>query len=138
MTRLPFPRSRFRGLTRAYDYTLRKTLKHRFITVLFAIAMLGGTVYLFLTMPRLHSSQDSGFIFGITMAGQDISFESWPGIRTPLPKSRSAINVSNIGAFVPGGNQGFIFARLKPRRNAKYPSTNSFKSCGPSCGRFPA
>ena len=39
--------------------------------------MLAGTVYLFLTMPTgFIPSQDSGFVFGVTLAGQDISFES--------------------------------------------------------------
>src|SRR5207249_2280964 len=56
----------------------------------------------------------------ITMAGQDISFES-------MAKHQHAIleitqrdpNVADVGAFVPGGNQGFIFARLKPRPERK-------------------
>jgi hydrophobe/amphiphile efflux-1 (HAE1) family protein len=111
----------FDGLTRAYDYTLRKTLKHRFITAVFAIAMLGGTVYLFLTMPTgFIPSQDSGFVFGITMAGQDISFEAMAKHQHAILEiTRRDPNVADVGAFVPGGNQGFIFARLKPRPERK-------------------
>ena len=111
----------FEGLTRAYDYTLRKALKHRFATVVFAIAMLGGTVYLFLTMPTgFIPSQDSGFIFGITMAGQDISFESMAKHHRAIAEvAQQDPNVADIGAFLPGGNQGFIFARLKPRPERK-------------------
>src|SRR5262249_22753295 len=67
----------FNSLARVYDYTLLKVLRHRFATVLFAGAMLMGTVYLFFTMPTgFIPSQDSGFLFGVSMAGQDISFES--------------------------------------------------------------
>ena len=39
--------------------------------------MLVGTVYLFKTMPTgFIPSQDSGFLFAITLGPQDISFES--------------------------------------------------------------
>ena len=39
--------------------------------------MLVGTVYLFMTMPTgFIPSQDSGFIFGVTLGPQDISFDS--------------------------------------------------------------
>jgi HAE1 family hydrophobic/amphiphilic exporter-1 len=109
--------SGFQAMTRAYDVTLRKTLKHQFITILFAAGMLAGTVYLFLTMPTgFIPSQDSGFLFGMTLAGQDISFES-------MAKHQKAVagaiqtdpNVAGTGAIVPSGNSGFVFARLKPR-----------------------
>ena len=64
-------------MTRAYDVTLQRVLRHPFATVLFAFAMLGGTVYLFLTMPTgFIPSQDSGFIQARRSASQDISFES--------------------------------------------------------------
>ena len=56
-----------------------------------AFAMLGGTVYLFLTMPTgFIPSQDSGFLFGITMAGQDISFDPWPGTSARSPRRDSS------------------------------------------------
>jgi len=107
----------FNGLTRAYDSTLKLALRYHFATILVALGLLGGTVYLFLTMPTgFIPSQDSGFIFGVTMAGQDISFES-------MAKHQKAIadivqkdpNVRNTGAFLPPGNQGFVFLNLKSR-----------------------
>jgi hydrophobic/amphiphilic exporter-1 (mainly G- bacteria), HAE1 family len=111
----------FNSLAAAYDYTLMKVLVHRFATVVFSFALLAGTVYLFFNMPTgFIPSQDSGFIFGVTMAGQDISFES-------MAKHHRAIadivqndpNVLKIGAFLPEGNQGFMFATLKPRPERK-------------------
>ena len=104
-------------MANAYDYTLRKVLRHQFATILFAMAMLVGTIYLFVTMPTgFIPSQDSGFLFGVTMAAQDISFES-------MAKHTHAIgeiveqdpNVAGTGAIVPAGNQGFVFCQLKPR-----------------------
>ena len=109
--------SGFRGLAGAYDYTLRKVLHHQFATLIVAFALLGGTLYLFFTMPTgFIPSQDSGFLFGVTMAGQDISFES-------MAKHHKAVadiiardpNVAGMGAFVGDSNQGFLFARMKPR-----------------------
>src|SRR5260370_7920254 len=61
-------------------------------------------------------SQDSGFVFGITMAGQDISFESMAKHHRALADIvRRDPNVANTGAFLPEGNQGFLFLDLKPR-----------------------
>ncbi len=69
--------SGFNGLARAYDVTLRGVLRHQFVTLLVAVALLVGTVYLFFAMPTgFIPSQDSSFMFGVTLAGQDISFES--------------------------------------------------------------
>jgi HAE1 family hydrophobic/amphiphilic exporter-1 len=107
----------FNGLAQAYDYTLRKVLHHKFATVMAAFALLVGTVYLFFTMPTgFIPSQDSNFMFGVTMAGQDISAES-------MAKHHKAIadivfadpNVRDGGAFVGDSNQGFFFVRMKPR-----------------------
>jgi HAE1 family hydrophobic/amphiphilic exporter-1 len=111
----------FDSLSRTYEYTLTKVLRHRFSTILFAAVMLAGTVYLFVTMPTgFIPSQDSGFVFGITMAGQDISFESMAKHQRALAGIvMSDPNVSNTGAFLPEGNQGFLFADLKPRTERK-------------------
>jgi len=109
------------ALARGYDFTLRGVLRHQFMTVLVLFGLLAGTVYLFFTMPTgFIPSQDSGFVFGITLAGQDISFES-------LAKHQRAIadivrqdpNVADVGAFAMDGNQAFLFSRMKPRSERK-------------------
>ncbi|MDQ6698567.1 MAG: efflux RND transporter permease subunit, partial [Acidobacteriota bacterium] len=109
--------SGFDAMASAYDYTLKKVLRHEFATVLFAFAMLIGTAYLFMTMPTgFIPSQDSGFIFGVTMASQDISFESMAKHQFAIAETvRQDPNVRDLGAFVPAGNQGFLFMTLKPR-----------------------
>jgi HAE1 family hydrophobic/amphiphilic exporter-1 len=107
----------FQALLHVYDYTLKKVLRHQFTTVLFAVALLGGTLYLFFTMPTgFIPSQDSGFIFGVTLAGQDISFDSMSQHQRAVAEIvQQDPNVRDVGAFVAGGNQGFIFLHLKPR-----------------------
>jgi hydrophobic/amphiphilic exporter-1 (mainly G- bacteria), HAE1 family len=129
----------FDSLARSYDYTLTKVLRHRFATILFAAVMLAGTVYLFETMPTgFIPSQDSGFIFGVTMGPQDISFDS-------MAKHQRALgdimvqdpNVSGTGAFLPEGNQGFVFAALKPRSERKLDVNQIMEELRPKLATVP-
>ena len=108
----------FTGITRAYEATLRITLRHRFATILFAFALLGGTIYLFRTMPTgFIPSQDSGVMFGPTIAGQDISFTSMAKHQRVLADIIQADpNVQGIFAFAGDGNTGILYAMLKPRK----------------------
>jgi hydrophobic/amphiphilic exporter-1 (mainly G- bacteria), HAE1 family len=107
----------FNGLAGGYNRTLQFVLRHQFATAMAAIPLLAGTVYLFVTMPTgFIPSQDSGFLFGVTMAGQDISFESMAKHQAAVAQiALSDPNVQDGGAFVGDGNQGFFFVRLKPR-----------------------
>jgi len=107
----------FSAMTRAYDHSLRGVLRHKFVTVLFAFALLGGTVYLFLTMPTgFIPSQDNGVFYGITLAGQDISFPSMARHQRALSDivARDP-NVESIFAYAADGNNGILYAMLKPR-----------------------
>src|SRR5207248_7751474 len=72
-----FLESGFNGIANAYDYTLRGVLHHKFATLVIAVAMLAGSIYIFTTMPTgFIPSQDSGFILAVSMAGQDISYHA--------------------------------------------------------------
>ena len=107
----------FKGLARAYDTTLRGVLRHQFATVVVGAVLLVGTLFLFFTMPTgFIPSQDSNFLFGVTLAGQDISYESMVQHHMAVAKIVfSDPNVQDGGAFVGDGNQGFFFVRTKPR-----------------------
>ncbi len=109
--------SGFDAIARAYERTLRATLRHQFATAAVAGLLLAGTVYLFFNMPTgFIPSQDSGFIFGISMAGQDISFDSLARHQDAIANIvRSDPNVASVGAFAMDGNQAFLFAHMKPR-----------------------
>jgi HAE1 family hydrophobic/amphiphilic exporter-1 len=113
--------SGFDSVARAYEYTLGIAMRRRFVTLMVALLMLVGTGYLFFTMPTgFIPSQDSGFMFGIVLGPQDISFES-------MAKHIHAVgevmavhpDVDAVGAFMAGGNQGFVFARMKPRKERR-------------------
>ncbi|HLK22929.1 MAG TPA: efflux RND transporter permease subunit [Bryobacteraceae bacterium] len=113
----------FDRMAGAYEYTLKAVLHHRFATIVFAFALLGGTFWLFFTMPTgFIPSQDSGFVFGATLANQDISFESMKQHQVAamqiLRNDPNAENVGSfleVGQFLPTPNAGVVFIALKPR-----------------------
>ena len=84
--------------------------------------MLFGTYYLFTTMPRgFIPSQDSGFMFAMTMGPQDISFDNMAKHHRAIAEVvRKHSEVDSVGAFVMGGNQAFVFARMKPREERQH------------------
>jgi hydrophobic/amphiphilic exporter-1 (mainly G- bacteria), HAE1 family len=104
-------------LASAYEKTLRIALRFRLVTVGVAVLLLVGTVWLFEKMPTgFIPSQDSGFFFAFTMAGQDVSYESMARHEVAVSEiARHDPNVSDVGVFLMGGNQGGFFALLKPR-----------------------
>ena len=107
----------FEKLAGAYDVTLRAVLRHRIATMVVAAATLVGTIYLFTMMPTgFFPSQDSGFIFGVTQAGQDISFESMAQRQKAVSEIMQADeNVVNAVAFSSDSNVGYLFSMMKPR-----------------------
>jgi hydrophobic/amphiphilic exporter-1 (mainly G- bacteria), HAE1 family len=107
----------FNRMTRAYDGSLRLVLRHRFATLMLAFALLGGTVYLFRTMPTgFIPSQDSGAIFGPTIAAQDISFPSMARHQRAVADIiQKDPNVDGVFAFAGDGNTGIVYVMLKPR-----------------------
>ena len=111
----------FNVLAKWYETTLRIAMRFHPVTMLLAVAMLVGTVYLFVTMPTgFIPSQDSGFAFGVVVGPQDMSFDSMAlHLRQVADIVRADSNVSIVGAMggVGGGqgNQAFVFANFKPR-----------------------
>ncbi len=107
----------FNLLTWWYEMTLRLAMRFHPVTFLIAVAMLVGTVYLFKTMPTgFIPSQDSGFMFGAMLGPQDASFD-YMSAHTRAIKDVAKVHpaVESTIAFVPGGNQSFVFVKLKPR-----------------------
>jgi HAE1 family hydrophobic/amphiphilic exporter-1 len=107
----------FDAMARGYELTLRHVLHHKFATVLVAFGLLSGTIYLFFTMPTgFIPSQDSGVLFGATLAGQDISYQSMARhTRALVDLIGQDPNVSDTFANASDSNSGIVFARLKPR-----------------------
>ncbi|MBI4475241.1 MAG: efflux RND transporter permease subunit, partial [Acidobacteria bacterium] len=133
----------FNAVAGAYDYTLRKALRHRFFTMTVAVLMLIGTIYIFVTMPGgFIPSQDLGFVFGITMAGQDISFESMSQrVKSVADIIYADPNAENSAAFLMGGflgsNQGVVFSKLKPRDKRQLSADETIVALRPKLDQVP-
>jgi hydrophobic/amphiphilic exporter-1 (mainly G- bacteria), HAE1 family len=116
----------FNKLAHWYESTLHIAMRFRLVTLAVAVLMLVGTVYLFKTMPTgFIPSQDSGFMFGVIMGPQDISFESMARhVHAVEEVARANPDVSNTGAMAGafGGqsNQAFFFCVMKPRNQRRH------------------
>jgi HAE1 family hydrophobic/amphiphilic exporter-1 len=125
----------FRGMLTSYDWSLQKVLRHRFVTLLFSLAIMAVTAWLFIRIPKgFLPSEDSGFIFGITMAQQGISFDSMKDHQKAFTRLMVADpNVENVMSFAGaggpggGGNSGFFFLDLKARPSGRAQMVNWFK-----------
>jgi HAE1 family hydrophobic/amphiphilic exporter-1 len=112
----------FEGMAKVYDATLRSVLRHRVATMTIALLTLVATGWLFTSMPKgFIPSQDSGQIFGMTEAAQDISFDAMVehqkavmAIIAKEPSVRSMMSFVGSG-FGGAGNSGRFFLNLKPR-----------------------
>src|SRR5678815_531188 len=108
----------FNAIARAYDYTLRGVLHYRFGTAVVALLMLAGSIYIFMTMPTgFIPSQDGGYIFAVSMAGQDISYQSMAERQKMVSDlMASDPNVQGGLAFSQESNVGYGFSLMKPRK----------------------
>ena len=128
-------RARLRRLLKAYDWSLRKVLRFRFVTFVLSLVIVGSRVWLFIRMPKgFLPSEDSGFIFGVTMAQQGISFDSMKEHQKAIDRIiDDDPNVQNTMSFAgaggPGGRRqsGFFFLNLKPRPSGRTQMVEWFK-----------
>jgi hydrophobic/amphiphilic exporter-1 (mainly G- bacteria), HAE1 family len=108
-----------------YDRTLQITMRHRFATLMVSFGILLVTLALFYSIPRgFFPNEDTGQIFAITEAAEDISFDAMREHQQAAAKIVAA-DTNNIGGFMSaigaGGssstlNNGRMFMRLKDHR----------------------
>jgi HAE1 family hydrophobic/amphiphilic exporter-1 len=111
-----------------YDRSLKFVLAHPSWILLVSVIVLVATGYLFTVVPKgFFPSQDTGQVFVITEAGQDISFEGMKEHQLALMRIvKEDTNVvgfmSSIGAggSTVSGNQGRLFMHLKPRSEREH------------------
>ncbi len=112
----------FDGMTHLYDRTLKVVLRQRLATVVLSFILLIATGYLFVVLPKgFIPSYDAGFLFGLTLASQDISFDSMKAHQEALnkillaePAVESMMSFTGAG-FGQAGNTGIFFISMKPR-----------------------
>ena len=111
----------FDGMLHVYDRTLQGVLRHRLAALLFSFALIAATALLFIRIPMgFLSNEDSGLVFGITMAAEGISVDSMQQHQRALaeiissdPNVESGMSFAGPGGPGGGGNSGFFFLHLK-------------------------
>jgi hydrophobe/amphiphile efflux-1 (HAE1) family protein len=112
----------FEGLLHLYERGLKVALRYRFVTLMVMLGTIALTGYLYVVIPKgFFPQQDTGLIFGIAEAAQDISYPAM------VQRTEAVIHevlkdpaVATVGAQIGAGgatatlNQGRMFIALKP------------------------
>src|SRR4029079_19753345 len=114
----------FDSWLRAYESSLDWVLARKPLILLVTLAPLGGTVYLYMIVPKgFFPQEDTGFLIGVTEAATDTSFEAMKVRQQALVevlKSDPAIDYINStvgsGGPNPPANYGRLFIALKPQK----------------------
>ncbi len=135
----------FNGMRDTYDRTLKVVLHHRRATLIVSLVILAVTLFLFVVIPKgFFPSEDTGTIFAITEASQDISFDAMRQHQLAAMKIVQAdpnidAFMSAIGAGGPTAtlNQGRMFMRLKPRSERKLSADQIIQELRPKLAQVP-
>ena len=114
----------FDSWLRAYEWALDWVLARKALMLVVTLATLGGTVYLYLIVPKgFFPQEDTGFLIGVTEAATDTSFEAMKVRQQALVevlRSDPAIEYLNstVGSGGPNAtaNYGRLFIALKPQK----------------------
>jgi HAE1 family hydrophobic/amphiphilic exporter-1 len=119
----------FEGMLHIYDSTLKVVLRYRLTTMAAGLAVLAGTVYMFIHIPKgFIPDQDTDQLSVITEAAQGTSFYEMAEYQKMVAEIvRQNPNVAALmstvggaGASTLGGpNYGEMVVRLKPRNQRK-------------------
>jgi HAE1 family hydrophobic/amphiphilic exporter-1 len=135
----------FDGMRDGYDWTLRRVIRHRLLTMLAAGGTLAATVYLLGLSPKgFVPNQDTGQITGYTEGPQDISFEGMVRQQQKVAAilrddpSVEALS-SSVGAtgYSASTNTGRIMMRLKPREERRLSPEQIIERLRPKLGAIP-
>ena len=123
-----------------YAWTLRRVVRHRFVTLLVALGTLVATVYVYRLVPTgFIPATDTGMINGQIQYPQDASYDSM--VRTGLQMSEIVAKDPNMDAFganVNGTNNfGRMNIRLKPRNQRTLTADQIINEMRPKLARVP-
>jgi HAE1 family hydrophobic/amphiphilic exporter-1 len=135
----------FEGLHNLYDRTLQVVMRHRFATLMASFAVMIASGFLFVKIPKgFFPNQDTGQIFGITEAAQDVSFEAMRAHQVEVAKIIAADpNVAGFMSSIGAGgssatpNNGRVFMRLKPRSERKLNAEEIIEELRPKLDAVP-
>jgi HAE1 family hydrophobic/amphiphilic exporter-1 len=113
----------FEAMANGYARGLDVALRHSFITLMIFLATMAATGYMFVKIPKgFFPQQDTGVIFGTTVAGQDVSFPAMYKLQEQIGRivqADPAVATMAMGLGTGTGNAsqnyGRMFVTLKPR-----------------------
>jgi hydrophobic/amphiphilic exporter-1 (mainly G- bacteria), HAE1 family len=128
-----------------YENSLAWVMNHRRVAVMFSIAILVGTVGLYMLVPKgFIPSEDIDQITGTTETAEGTSFDSM--VRHQAAVAAIVQKDPNVAGFMsslgggPGGtsgNQGRLVIRLKPRGQRKLSADQLIRQLGPRLNSIP-
>jgi len=135
----------FEGMYRFYERSLASVLRLRRTILIGTVIMTLVTAWLFTVVPSgLLPNDDIGGIFAFTEAAQGISFEEMKRHQQQLaeivaqdPNVESFMSFAGAGGNRGGGNSGFMFLRLKPRKERKLNADQVIQQLRPKVMQVP-
>jgi HAE1 family hydrophobic/amphiphilic exporter-1 len=133
----------FEGSLRAYDRTLQLSLRFRAVTMAISIALLVGTAYLFMLIPKgFLPSEDQGRFQVNTEAVQGIGFDEMVRHQTEvaniIAKDPNVYSLSNnVGGFFGSLNTGRMQVDMKPRNQRKLSVDETIAELRPKVAQVP-
>ena len=109
----------FDAWLKGYDWSLKKVLKHKFVTLMVSFGVIVLTFFLFeMSRTGFIPDEDQGLVFAFTEAQQGISFNDMVKLQQKAAETvRNDPNVKNSMSAVSNPlNQGRIFFRLKDKK----------------------
>jgi len=112
----------FEAFLHGYDRGLRFILRHQFMALVATLALMVGTGYLYVKIPKgFFPQQDTGFIFGQVQGRQDSSFESMAKLAHQIgaivakdPAVQGVFYIGGTYAYNPTEDAVRMFMQLKP------------------------
>jgi multidrug efflux pump len=134
----------FNSMLGIYSRSLRWVLRHSFLMLLVTAGTLCVTIWLYNIVPKgFFPQQDTGLVFGITEAAQDISFDAMVEKQsrvTEVVKHDPAVDtVTSVVGSGGGGslNTGRMFITLKPRNQRNVTATQVVARIRAKTARMP-
>ncbi len=135
----------FEGFRNGYAYTLQLAMRHHRATFLISVVIFFATLVLFYVIPKgFFPDEDTGQIFAITQAAEDISFDAMREHQMAAAKIVAADpNVDGFMSAIGAGgssaslNNGRIFMRLKPASQRKLTANQIIQELRPKFAQIP-
>ncbi len=114
----------FKSWLRAYEWTLDRVLRYKFVMLLVTLATLAASAALYVYIPKgFFPTEDTGFIFATTEGASDISFQAMVERQlkvAEIVRKDPAVDYVNstvgVGGPNPTTNYGRLFIALKPQK----------------------